>query len=100
MLVRIEHGAHEWAYNFTDAVPLVGDEIELWYREPNGDISFNRATVILRSWKTFAGTVDPDDEEERQVELILTVNLHGYFPLYCVADSEVWPATEEDEATP
>jgi hypothetical protein len=100
MLVRIEHGEHEWAYHFADAVPVVGDVIELWYREPNGDISFELATVIMRKWKMFAGTVDQDDNEERQIELVLKVNPHGLFPLDCVADSEVWPADEiEDEAS-
>jgi hypothetical protein len=99
MLVRIEHGEHEWAYNFTDAAPVVGDVIELWYREPNGDISLELATVIQRKWKLFAGSVDLDDDQERQIELMLKVNPHGVFPLDCVADSEVWPASEEDEAS-
>jgi hypothetical protein len=82
----------EWCYDFDTTIPAIGDKMELWFKVGE-DLELVFATVMSRKWILSPGT----DKDRECPYVVADVEPCEEIPEGAIADSELWPADEEDE---
>jgi hypothetical protein len=92
MEVIFRFGDREWCYDFDSAIPAVGDRVELWYLQADGDLDFVFATIMDRTW-----ILPPGSDCSEPANVVMRVEPCEEIPDGAIEDSEVWPANEEQD---
>ena len=92
MNVIFRHEELEWSYELEGPIPAVGDKVMLWFMHEDFP-NFTWGRVIGRDWYLAPGTED----EGHDPYVAIWVTVDGEIPEGAIADSELWPADEEEE---